>query len=107
MSTTCALETPLRAVVQCAIASVLLLTPQAEATERSASAVREFKRQHPCPATGQPRGACPGWVVDHIKPLCLQGSDTPDNMQWQSVVDSKIKDREERRACRRQRSMAS
>ena len=99
MSTTCALETPLRAVVQCAIASALLLTHDAEARERSAAAVREFKRQSPCPATGQPRGACPGWIVDHVVPLCAGGADRPSNMQWQTVAAAKVKDRDERKTC--------
>jgi len=68
---------------------------------RSASAKAAFKRAHPCPATGQSRGACPGYVVDHIEPLCAGGPDEPDNMQWQTVEDAKGKDREERKLCRR------
>jgi hypothetical protein len=59
-----------------------------------------FVKQHPCPATGKTRGACPGYVVDHIKPLCASGADHPRNMQWQTVADAKKKDRLERRQCR-------
>jgi hypothetical protein len=59
-----------------------------------------FMRQHPCPSTGKTRGACPGYVVDHIKPLCAGGADHPRNMQWQTVADAKVKDREERKLCR-------
>lgn len=77
------------------------LSASAAATERSAAAVREFKRQQPCPATGQPRGRCPGWVVDHVVPLCAGGPDRPANMQWQTVKDAKAKDRDERWQCRR------
>lgn len=68
--------------------------------KRSAAVVREFKRAHPCPATGQTRGACPGWVVDHRMPLCSGAEDEPGNMQWQTVEDAKAKDRDERRLCR-------
>lgn len=82
----------------------LALSLPAFATERSAAAVRQFKRENPCPATGQPRGRCPGWIVDHVKPLCAGGSDRPENMQWQTVQDAKVKDRLERRGCRRRLS---
>ena len=66
---------------------------------RSAKAKAEFKAMHPCPETGQIKGACPGWVIDHIKPLCAGGADDPANMQWQSVDEAKRKDRWERRIC--------
>ncbi|AEV24601.1 hypothetical protein Dsui_0181 [Azospira oryzae PS] len=68
-------------------------------TVRSSSAKAEFKRQHPCQRTGQPRGACPGYIIDHVIPLCAGGPDTPANMQWQTAQDAKAKDREERRQC--------
>jgi hypothetical protein len=63
------------------------------APARSSSARREFQRQHPCPSTGKPTGACPGYVVDHIVPLKRGGLDAPSNMQWQSVAEAKAKDR--------------
>lgn len=68
--------------------------------QRSASAIKDFKRTHPCPATGKSSGRCPGYVIDHIAPLCAGGADTPENMQWQSVADAKAKDRLERQECR-------
>lgn len=49
---------------------------------RSAAEVREFKRQHPCPTTGLPTGACAGWAVDHVIPLVCGGCDMVENMQW-------------------------
>jgi hypothetical protein len=70
------------------------------ATERSKKAIRDFRGDHPCPATGNIRGACPGYVVDHIRPLCAGGPDQPSNMQWQTVPDAKKKDRLERQECR-------
>lgn len=68
---------------------------------RSAKARAEFKRLNPCPATGKPRGSCPGWVIDHVHPLCAGGVDAPSNMQWQTVEDAKAKDRAERAMCTR------
>lgn len=67
---------------------------------RSHQAIAEFKREQPCPANGNKRGPCPGYVIDHIKPLCASGEDHPSNMQWQTLADSKIKDKEEWKLCR-------
>lgn len=69
-------------------------------TERSAAVVLEFKRHNPCPSTGLRRGKCPGYVVDHVRPLCAGGPDDRANMQWQTVAAAKVKDREEVRECR-------
>ena len=66
---------------------------------RSTAAKNAFKRAQACPSTGQPRGSCPGWIVDHIVPLCAGGADTPTNMQWQTRADSLVKDRGERQTC--------
>jgi hypothetical protein len=70
---------------------------------RSTSARAAFQRANPCPATGAQRGACPGYVIDHITPLCAGGADAPANMQWQTTADAKAKDRTERPQCRRLR----
>src|SRR5207244_7908392 len=67
---------------------------------RSATAKRQFEASHPCPTTGR-TGACPGYVVDHIKPLACGGADSPNNMQWQSVAAAKAKDKwEDRKSTR-------
>lgn len=68
---------------------------------RSHAAIASFKRQQPCPATGARHGRCPGYVIDHVRPLCAGGADAPSNMQWQTVRDAKNKDRTERVECRR------
>ena len=60
---------------------------------RSSQAKREFRKMEPCPATGETTGACPGYVIDHIRPLACGGPDDPNNMQWQSREEAKAKDR--------------
>jgi 5-methylcytosine-specific restriction endonuclease McrA len=70
------------------------------ATGRSTAAVVFFKKQHPCPVTGKPRGACPGWQVDHIHALKCGGPDAPDNMQWLTVEAHKEKTKRDMRGCR-------
>jgi hypothetical protein len=42
-------------------------------------------------------------VKDHINPLCNGGADAIANMQWQTIEDSKVKDRWERSICRAKR----
>jgi hypothetical protein len=79
---------------------LVALTAPAEArVKRSQSAKVEFKREHPCPATGAIKGPCTGYVIDHVVPLACGGADSPDNMQWQTVAEGKEKDKWERRAC--------
>ncbi len=65
---------------------------------RSQTQRARFVKANPCPATGKIKGACPGHVVDHIVPIACGGPDTPGNMQWQTTVEGKIKDRWEIRA---------
>ncbi len=61
--------------------------------ERSTKAKDKFKKTHPCPSTGKTSGACPGYVIDHIKPLKKGGADSPSNMQWQTKAGAKAKDK--------------
>lgn len=67
--------------------------------KRSEKAKNDFKAAHPCPAHGKRSGACPGYVIDHIKPLACGGADNPENMQWQTVEAGKEKDSWERDHC--------
>ena len=64
------------------------------ATERSSSVVYQFKKQ-----TGYLLGR-PGYIVDHIIPLCAGGPDSIENLQWQTVEEAKEKDKLERKMCR-------
>ncbi len=82
-----------------AVLCLLLVVTSAAGLPRSSSAKREFRREHPCPAAEAKRGACPGYVIDHIWPLACGGEDHPRNMQWQTVGDGKAKDRWERKVC--------
>lgn len=91
-----------RVIAESVIVALLLGSQPSYATiKRDPKAVAAFKRSNPCPSTGKPRGACPGYIVDHIKPLCAGGADKPSNMQWQTVKDAMEKDKEERRECRK------
>ena len=81
-----------------ALVGLALIAP-AWAVERSYAARAAFIRANPCPITGQTRGACPGYIVDHIKALACGGADSPSNMQWQTVPDAKAKDRWELKEC--------
>lgn len=85
-----------------ALLLLLMLATTASASQiaRSTSIRAEFQRHTPCPSTGAPRGRCPGYVVDHITPLCAGGADHPGNLQWQTVHAAKLKDRQEHRLCR-------
>lgn len=80
---------------------IMLLTFATACEARSYKARAEFQRLNPCPATGLKRGKCPGYIIDHIIPLCAKGPDHPSNMQWQTTAEAKEKDKEERRQCRK------
>jgi hypothetical protein len=82
------------------IVLLLLWSGHVLAAPRSHAAKAAFQRETPCPATGATRGGCPGHVIDHVVPLCAGGPDAPTNMQWQTVDDAKVKDREEAKLCR-------
>jgi hypothetical protein len=62
---------------------------------RSAVAGKEFRTLNPCSSTGRTKGACAGYVVDHIQALKHGGLDEAGNMQWQHPEDAKARDRTE------------
>jgi hypothetical protein len=68
--------------------------------KRSESAKHEFMLLRPGPSTGRTSGSCPGYVIDHIRPLACGGADDPSNMQWQTKEAAKAKDGWERKGCR-------
>ena len=67
---------------------------RAELSHRGTTAKRAFAR-----ATGYPHGR-PGYVIDHILPLCLDGPDSVANLQWQTIAEGRVKDTYERQMCR-------
>ena len=50
--------------------------------KRSSSLLRHYKQIHPCPSTGDTRGPCKGWALDHVIPLVCGGCDSIENLQW-------------------------
>ena len=60
---------------------------------RSVVAKGQFRKSHPCPSTGRASGACPGYVIDHVRPLKRGGADAPSNMQWQTKAAAREKDK--------------
>jgi hypothetical protein len=79
-----------------ALAFVLavLLAAGLSAAPRSRAPVRAFLK-----ASGFPNGR-PGFVVDHVLPLCAGGADAPSNMQFQEHAASLVKDAHELALCR-------
>lgn len=70
------------------------------AAPRSRELRAEFMRQQPCPATGKPSGACPGYQVDHREALICGGRDELANLQWLTIAEHKAKTRVEVKLCR-------
>jgi len=81
--------------------ALIVSFPSVAKNQREPAQRMAFVKEHPCPSTGKTRGRCPGYVVDHIVPLCAGGRDHPSNMQWQTREEAKAKDRREREMCRR------
>ena len=85
------------------LAALLLATTPALAWRnyhRDPEVPRTFQRTHPCPSTGRTSGRCPGYVRDHVVPLCAGGADSPSNIQWQTREAGARKDRDEWALCR-------
>lgn len=79
----------------------ILLMSVAFADARDAKQVYAFRKANACPATAKAgMGACPGWVVNHIIPLCYGGQDAPANMEWEQSAPSFKRDAFERAICK-------
>jgi hypothetical protein len=83
-----------------AVALTLFICLSAAAAPRSAAERAAFQRENPCPSTGLRRGSCPNFVIDHVQPLCAGGPDHRSNMNWQTIAEALVKDRQEWRLCR-------
>ena len=77
-----------------------LIAWPALADTRHASTATAFRKLHPCPATQKIQRTCPGYVIDHVIPLCAGGADAVANLQWQTRAESYRKDVQERAQCR-------
>lgn len=86
------------------VIALLLIVIAAGAGTRSAAVRAEFQRANPCPSTGKPAGACPGYQVDHREALICGGRDELANLQWLSVDEHKAKTRVEVKLCRPHRA---
>jgi hypothetical protein len=82
------------------IITVLIVAISQSVDARSMAVRQQFKNLHPCPSTGQSKGRCPGWIIDHIEALACGGADAVYNMMWQRTEDAKAKDRWERIGCK-------
>jgi hypothetical protein len=80
--------------------AITLLCFNAEAA-RSYQAKKDFSEANHCPSTNKASMSCKGYVIDHKVPLCANGSDSADNMQWSLKNNSYTKDAEERFICRK------
>ena len=74
-------------------------SPQATATPPSPAAQAEFQRLHPCPANDARASDCPGYVIEHVVPLCLGGPDVAYNLRWQTVAEAKMNEVRDTRRC--------
>jgi hypothetical protein len=70
------------------------------AAERSPGVKAEFRRLQACPITGEHKGPCPGFEIDHIQALVCGGRDEVDNLQWLPVDDHREKTRRDMKGCR-------
>jgi hypothetical protein len=59
-----------------------------------------FRKENPCPSTGENKGACPGYEIDHKKALMNRGKDKPKNMQWLSKHEHKKKTKHDIAKCK-------
>ena len=87
--------------------AAVLTAASVPAAERSSRVRAQFQRERPCPANGATRGNCPGYVADHVIPICAGGPDAIENLQWQRVDDALRKDRLEWAICRKLRQCSA
>lgn len=80
-------------VVGAMVVTSLVLCGKSDAAQRSQAQRHLFARTHACPATHLRKLPCPGYIIDHVNPLCKGGPDLASNMQWQTVAAAKAKDK--------------
>jgi hypothetical protein len=65
--------------------------------KRSKTAIKRFREIYACPSTLLKTGECPGWAINHDKPLACGGCDSIENMSWMRNDAKKIVDGYERK----------
>lgn len=76
-----------------AICLTVLASTLSSALPRSSAERARFRAKNPCPATYSTKGACPGYIIDHVQALCVGGKDKPANMHWMRKEQALLKDR--------------
>jgi hypothetical protein len=66
---------------------------------RSRQTLTAFQKAFPCPATNLPKGSCPGFIKDHVRPLCSGGRDVVSNLKWSEELYAKRRDKDEWELC--------
>jgi len=90
----------MKKIVTMLLLGALATSPYA-AIKRSTKARHDFMRAVPCPAkVSHSVYTCPGFVIDHIKPLACGGVDAPSNLQWQTIAEARAKDKWELKGCK-------
>ena len=84
---------------QTILAAATLAVASAAADARDPAVRSEFMQSSPCPSTGKSSGGCPGYQVDHRRPLAAGGADATWNMQWLSERQHAAKTARERATC--------
>jgi len=70
---------------------------------RDPAVTRLFTLTVPCPSTGETGHRCPGFIRDHLIPLCAGGADAVSNLWWEGAARAAEKDRHELQLCHRLR----
>lgn len=87
------------AAIVCSVMAMNCYALPRDKTERD-----RFVREHPCPANGNTKGACPGYQVDHKKALMNGGADHPSNMEWTRSDEHKKKTKSDIHECKKAKS---
>jgi hypothetical protein len=88
-----------RPVLAAALSLLAFGSQAVDAVSPGAVAQAEFQRLHPCPANDARAGSCPGYVIEHVVPLCLGGPDVAYNLRWQTVDEAKMNEVRDTRRC--------
>ena len=80
--------------------SIAITSAVVQALPRDSTEKAAFRKENPCPSTGEKKGACPGYEVDHKKALMNRGKDKPENMQWLNKEEHKEKTKSDIEQCK-------